>query len=240
MTLPERVAEVRGRIERAAASAGRDASEVRLIAVSKTWPADAVRAAARAGITDFGENKAQELTAKLELVGDVGQWHFVGALQTNKARVVVGRVVLIHSVDRMEIAEAISRRAERSGLVQPVLVQVNTAREPSKHGVDPDEAMALAGRVAGLQGIELRGLMTIPPFAPDPELSRPWFGRLAALGAQVGNRVPGACELSMGMTRDFEIAIQEGATMVRIGEAVFGARDATAGKGSIPVSKKGR
>lgn len=223
MTIHDRVAEVRSRIAEAAASAGRDPDRIRLIAVSKNWPADAVRAAADAGITDFGENKAQELAHKLKLVGDLGKWHFVGALQTNKARVVVGRVELVHSVDRVEVAEAISRRAGRMGVTQPVLVQVNVAREPAKHGIDPREAVAFAERVAGLEGVRLCGLMTMPPFGPDPEESRRWFRKLAALGATLTDRV-GASELSMGMTRDFEIAIQEGATMVRIGEALFGER----------------
>lgn len=224
MTISDRVAEVRGRIERAAESVGRNASGVRLIAVSKTWPPEAVQAAAEAGITDFGENKAQELAYKLPIVGDLGTWHFVGALQTNKTRSVVGKVGLIHSVDRIEVAEAISRRAQRSELLQPVLVQVNVAREPAKHGVDPDEAMAFAERVAALEGVGLGGLMTMPPFGCDPESSRPWFKKLAGLGVMLGERLPGVPELSMGMSRDFEIAIQEGATMVRVGEAVFGAR----------------
>ncbi len=224
MTIHDRVGEVRGRIERAAASARRDPSGIRLIAVSKTWPAEAVREAAEAGITEFGENKAQELTHKLSAVGSLGAWHFVGALQTNKARSVVGRVALIHSVDRIEVAEAIARRAERSGLSQPVLVQVNVSREPAKHGVDPDEAVAFAGCVAALEGVDLRGLMTLPPFGREPELSRPWFRKLAELGALLADVLPGAPELSMGMSRDFEVAIQEGATMVRVGEAVFGAR----------------
>ena len=224
MTISDRVAEVRGRIHRAAVSAGRDPAAIRLIAVSKTWPPEAVRAAAEAGVTDFGENKAQELARKLAVAGHLGAWHFVGALQSNKARSVVGRVVLIHSIDRIEIAEAISRRAGGVGLAQAVLVQVNLAREPAKHGVDPDEAIAFAERVAELDGIDLRGLMTMTPFERDPEASRPWFGKLADLGAELGNRVPGAVELSMGMSRDFEIAIQEGATMVRVGEAVFGDR----------------
>lgn len=223
MTIQDRIAEVRARIAKAAASAGRDPDRVRLIAVSKTWPADAVRAAADAGVTDFGENKAQELAHKLKLVGDLGKWHFVGALQKNKVRLVVGRVELVHSVDRIEIAEAISRRAERLGVRQPVLVQVNVARESVKHGIDPHEAVAFAERVAGFRGVRLCGLMTMPPFGPDPEGSRPWFQQLAGLGATLNERV-GASELSMGMTRDFEVAIQEGATMVRIGEAVFGER----------------
>ena len=225
MTIRDRIADVRGRIGRAAVSAGRDPSDVRLIAVSKTQPPEAVRSAAEAGITDFGENKAQELVHKLPVVGDLGTWHFVGALQTNKTRSVVGRVALIHSVDRIEVAEAISRRAERSGLTQPVLVQVNAAREAAKHGVDPDEAMAFAERVAALEGLDLRGLMTMPPLGRDPESSRPWFQVLADLGARLGDRLSGAAELSMGMSRDFEVAVQEGATMVRVGEAVFGARN---------------
>ena len=224
MTIHDRVAEVQRRIERAAASAGRDASDVRLIAVSKTWPPEAIEEAAEAGITEFAENKAQELTHKLASVGRLGTWHFVGALQTNKVRSVVGRVGLIHSVDRVEVGEAIARRADRSGLSQPVLVQVNVAREQAKHGVDPREAVAFAERIAGLDGVDVRGLMTLPPFGREPEMSRPWFRDLAGLGVLLADVLPGASELSMGMSRDFEVAIQEGATMVRVGEAVFGAR----------------
>ncbi len=224
MTLEERIAEVRERIGAAARRAGRDPSEISLVAVSKMFPVSAIAAAADAGVTDFGENRAQDLAHKAALVGDRVHWHFVGALQRNKVRTVVGTAGLIHSVDRLEVARAISRRAEAIGTIQRVLIEVNVSGEASKAGVEPAGTRKLSEDVAALDGVELRGLMTIPPRTEDPEASRPYFERLADLRESALLSPAAASELSMGMTGDFEVAVETGATIVRIGEAIFGPR----------------
>lgn len=224
MTVAERLAAVRTRIADAASRAGRDPNEITLVAVSKTFGPDAIIEGLEAGILDFGENRAQELRQKVAVLGDRVRWHFVGHLQTNKARHVVTSVVLVQSVDRFGLAEAIARRARSAGTAQPVLIQVNVAGERSKEGAEPEQATALAEKVAALDGIEVKGLMTMPPYPSDPEDSRPHYARMRELLDVVARVVPGATELSMGMSRDFEVAIEEGATLVRVGEAIFGPR----------------
>jgi len=224
MTVVERLKAVRTSIEDAARRSGRSPSDVTLVAVSKTWPADVALEAISAGVTDLGENRAQEFKEKVALLEGRARWHFIGPLQTNKVRQVVGACDLIHSVDRLGLAEAIDRRASRLGLVQDVLIEVNVALDPSKHGIEPAKAIALAGEAAVMAGVRVRGLMTMPPYPDDPEESRPYYKELAALSRQLLAELPEAAELSMGMTRDFEIAIEEGATLVRIGTAIFGPR----------------
>ena len=224
MTIAERWAEVQQRAAAAAERSGRDPSQVIVIAVAKTFPADAVAEVAEAGAVHVGENRAQELRDKMAVLGDRVRWHFVGHLQTNKVRNVAGRVELVHSVDRFGLGEAIARRAAVIGAVQGVLIEVNLGGERSKTGVEPPRAAALAEEVDALDGIAVRGLMAIPPASPDPEQTRTYFKELAALRDEVVGRVPGAAGLSMGMTRDFEVAIEEGATWVRVGEAIFGPR----------------
>jgi PLP dependent protein len=217
-------ADVRARIVAAAQRRGRDGAEVTLVAVSKTFTADVVDAAVRAGVTDLGENRAQELKEKVSVVGARARWHFVGHLQTNKVRYVVGNAALVHSVDRFGLAEAVARRARTMGIVQDVLIEVNVSGEATKQGVEPARAVALAEEVDDLDGLAVKGLMTMAPFAEDPEDARPFFAELAGIGALAAARVPGATELSMGMSRDFEVAVEEGATIVRVGEAIFGPR----------------
>lgn len=224
VTIPDRWAEVVTRVERAAERSGRDPADVVVIAVAKTFPADAVAEAIAAGATDIGENRAQELRDKMAVLGDRARWHFVGPLQTNKVRTLAGRVALVHSVDRFGLGEAIARRAAGIGTTQDVLIEVNLGGESSKAGVEPPRAVALAAEVDSLDGIAVRGLMAIPPSAPDPEQTRTYFKELAALRDEVVEGVPTATGLSMGMTRDFEVAIEEGATWVRVGEAIFGPR----------------
>ena len=224
MTIAERWAEVVARAERAATRAGRDPSDVTVIAVAKTFPADAVAAVLEAGATDIGENRAQELRDKMSVLGDRPRWHFVGHLQTNKVRGLAGRVALVHSVDRFGLGEAIARRAAGIGSTQDVLIEVNLGGEASKAGVEPPRAAALAEEVDGLEGVSVKGLMAIPPASPDPEQTRTYFKELATLRDEVAKKVPTATGLSMGMTRDFEVAIEEGATWVRVGEAIFGPR----------------
>jgi len=187
--------------------------------------ADRVREALAAGQTLFGENRVQEALAKIEATGSGAQWHLVGHLQKNKARQAAGVFTLIHSVDSAELAAEIDRRAASRGILQPVLVQANLAGEASKAGANEDHLWPLIAAVAALPHLQLEGLMTIPPPVEDASLSRPWFRRLRELrdlaAERLGRPVP---ELSMGMTDDFEVAIEEGATLVRIGRAIFGER----------------
>jgi PLP dependent protein len=223
-SLADALGRVRERVAAAAERAGRSAGEVTLVAVSKTFPIHVLKMALDAGATDLGENRAQELKEKVAALGNAARWHFVGPLQTNKVRVVVGAAALIHSVDRVELAEAISRRAVAMELVQDVLIEVNLSGEANKHGTKPVDALGLARSAQALDGIRVRGLMTMAPFSDDPEISRPYFSELARLRDEVATECPGATELSMGMSRDFEVGIEEGATIVRVGEAIFGAR----------------
>jgi PLP dependent protein len=218
------IARVRERIGAAARRSGRVPEDVTLVAVSKAFGADACRAAVAAGITDLGENRAQELKEKVAVLDDLARWHFVGYLQTNKVRSVVGSAALIHSIDRLQLAEAIAKRASDLGIVQDVLVEVNVSGEAAKHGIQPAAAPGLVSNVIALDGVEVRGLMTMTPLPAAAEESRPYFKELAEVLEDVRKVAPGAVHLSMGTTRDFEIAIEEGATLVRVGEAIFGSR----------------
>lgn len=224
----ERLDEVRARIAEAALGSGRDPSTVRLVVVTKEVPPERIREAIEAGATDLGENRAQELAAKMEALGGASplhRWHFIGTLQRNKVRLVGGRVALIHSVDSAELGRTIAERAAADGAVQDLLVEINVSGEPSKHGVAPSEAWGLVASLAGLPGIRLKGLMTIAP--PGPGIAaRAAFAGLRELRDQLRGELGGGTldELSMGMTSDFEVAIEEGATIVRVGTAIFGPR----------------
>ena len=208
---------VRERIAAACARAGRDPATVHLVAVSKTKPIELVRAAQAAGQRIFAENYAQELREKADALPAV-EWHFVGALQTNKAKLVVGRAALVHTCDRLALAQELSKRAKAASLTQRVLVEVNVGREPQKAGALPDDVPALLEQVRALPNLSCEGLMCIPPAEGDP---RPHFRALKQLAQGLGLR-----ELSMGMTADYETAIEEGATLVRVGTAIFGERAA--------------
>ena len=219
----ERYESVRCRVGDAADAVGRDASEVTIVAVAKTVGPAEVRAAAAAGVEDFGENRVQEFVAKHGLFPQA-RWHFIGTLQSNKVQHVVGRAHLIHSVDSLRLLERIDRVAGAMGVVQPVLLQVNVASEESKHGMAPDEIEDVLRGAAAFPGVLVRGLMTIAPYG-RPESVRWVFRELRnqfeSLAAMRFNGVE-LTELSMGMTNDFGVAIEEGATIVRIGRAVFG------------------
>ncbi len=230
-TLAGRVAALRERIERAALRGGRRPESVTLVAASKTQPAEAVRAALAAGVTIFGENRVQEADAKIPLVGG-GTWHMIGRLQRNKARRAVELFAVVHSLDSLRLGEALDRAGRERGHPVPVLVEVNLGGEESKGGFAPDALDAALEVLAGATGLEVRGFMTVPPPADDPAASRPHFRTLARLleAARAAGRVPAtAVELSMGMSDDFEVGIEEGATMVRIGTALFGPRAYPAG-----------
>jgi len=213
---------VRQRVERAAERAGRSPADVTIVAVSKSFPPEAIEEAAAAGIVHVGENRVQEAATKFPgLRGLRLTWHLVGHLQTNKAKTALELFDIIHSVDSLHLAETLSHRAQ-TGVAQrplPVLLEVNVAGEASKFGFPPGEVAAAAQAVARLPHLDLRGLMTIAPFVSDPETVRPVFRHLRRLRDALG-----LAELSMGMTDDFEVAIEEGATLVRIGRAIFGER----------------
>lgn len=227
----------RKRIAEAARRAGRDPADVRLIAVSKTQPAEALRAAYRAGQRDFGENYVQELTAKAAALADLPdlRFHLIGHLQRNKARSVAGLVSAVHSTDSLRLAQELGKRAAAAGVPPqrrwrpddderlPVLAEVNVAGEPGKSGCRPEELEDLLSAIEAEPALRLAGLMTVPPYSDDPELARPHFERLAALRTAQGGeeRLP---ELSIGMSHDVEVAIACGATCVRIGTALFGPR----------------
>jgi pyridoxal phosphate enzyme (YggS family) len=218
--------EVQARISAACHRAGRDPRQVTLVAVSKTVPAPRVREMLEAGQRVFGENRVQEALAKMSEVGPPARWHLVGHLQRNKARHAVGSFELIHSVDDLDLAREIDRRAAAAGVVQAVLVEVNVAGEGTKHGVAPAALAALLERMAGLPALDLQGLMAIPPPVEDPARARPWFASLAKLREEAARRLGAALpHLSMGMSDDFEVAVEEGATLVRIGRALFGERE---------------
>jgi len=228
--LERRLEELRLRIARAAQAVDRDPRGVRLVAVTKTHPVDVVRAAVAVGLEDLGENRVDELLAKHDAVE--ARWHLVGQLQRNKVRAVVGRVALIHSVDRVPLIDAIGRRAVEAGLVQDALIQVNVGDDPAKGGCSLTDAGELVSYAARTPGIRVTGLMTVPPLpgadvAPD-EAARPIFRRLREERDALRARFPELVELSMGMSDDLESAVQEGATMVRIGSALFGSREEVA------------
>lgn len=225
--IADNLAAVQERIRQAAKRTGRDPAAVRLVAVSKTRPAEDIVLAAQAGQRLFGENYVQELVAKAVAVQQPVEWHVIGHLQSNKVRQLAGLVTMIHSVDRLSLAEEISRQWARLGSSCAILVQVNLAQEATKSGASTDEALALVRQVAALPHLRVRGLMTMPPFFDDPEGARPYFRQLRLLAEQVeAAAIPGVemAELSMGMSGDFEVAIEEGATLVRVGTAIFGER----------------
>ena len=221
---PSRLARVNNLIAAAAQKAGRAPEGIELVAVTKTQPVEIIQEALRAGVTRFGENKVQEARAKIDQLGR-GVWHLIGHLQANKARDAVRLFDSIDSVDRLDLATEINHRADALGKTQNVLLQVNVAGESTKFGCAPDAARALAEAINALPRLCLRGLMPIAPFSPEPEKSRPCFAALRALRSQIetgsGLRLP---VLSMGMSGDFAVAIEEGSTSVRIGTALFGER----------------
>lgn len=227
MPIAKRLEDVFKRIGSAANAAGRNCGSIRLVAVSKTYPASAVSEAYQAGQRVFGENYVQELVAKAAEISEPVEWHFIGHLQSNKVRQIAGLVSMIHSVDRLSLAEEISRQWGKLGKICDILVQVNISGESTKSGMTEDGAVGLVKDIAALPNIRIVGLMTMPPFFDEPDLARPYFAELKRLSvkiAKMGLQGVGMGELSMGMSGDFEAAIQEGATLVRVGTAIFGER----------------
>ena len=220
---------VRSRIEAAAGRAGRSPSEITLVAVSKTFGIDHVRAAFAAGQRDFGENKVQEGLEKIGAASDIRdvRWHLIGHLQSNKARKAAGAFAWIHSVDSRDLLKRLDAAAAEQGTAPDVLVQADLAGEATKFGAPGGEVEAIVGDALGARAVRLAGLMLIPPWSADPEATRPWFVRLRQLRERlVASGIPAASlrHLSMGMSHDFEAAVEEGATIVRVGTAIFGAR----------------
>jgi pyridoxal phosphate enzyme (YggS family) len=228
LSISDRLTAIRDRMAVAARSAGRDPSSVRLIAVSKTFPIDAVREAYQAGQRDFGENRVQEALQKIASSADLLiRWHLLGHLQTNKARKAAPAFAMIQSVDSVDLLEKLDRAAEESGHTPELLIQVDLAGETTKFGVPPTEVPRLFEAAAAARAARVIGLMTLPPVPETPEAARPYFRRLRDLRDEwlaAGVPAPMLHELSMGMSGDFEVAIQEGATMVRVGTAIFGSR----------------
>lgn len=225
MALQARFEAIRERIARAAARADRDPGEITLVAVTKTLPEEAVRAAHRLGIRDFGENRVQELIAKKGALSDIEiRWHLIGHLQSNKVRQVYREVVLIHSVDSLHLAERIDEIASAEGPPVEALLQVNTSGEATKFGVRPEEARAIAEGIHRLSSVRLRGLMTLGPLTEDEAAIRESFRILRRSRDEMRDLLTPDTILSMGMSGDFEIAIEEGATHVRVGTALFGPR----------------
>jgi pyridoxal phosphate enzyme (YggS family) len=224
-----RLARIRAQIETAALKCGRLPQDVTLIAISKTHPASLVRTAIELGATDVGENRVQEAEQKINEVGrNAVRWHLVGHLQANKARRAVQLFDVIHSLDSLELARRLDRLCDEEGRANlPVLIQVDLGHEEAKSGIDESQISGLVDSLKGLERVQLVGMMTLPPFFDDPEQARPFFRRLRGLRDELASKGAfgeGKGELSMGMTNDFEVAIDEGATMVRVGTAIFGQR----------------
>jgi PLP dependent protein len=226
--IPQRLARIRERIADAAGRAGRNPSDVRLIAVSKTHPIDAIRAAADAGQLDFGENKVQEALQKIAQSTDTRlRWHLIGHLQSNKARKAAQVAGSIHAIDSIELLNRVDQAAREAERTVDVLIQVDLALEDTKHGAPVEAIPALVQAAAACSAARLTGLMLLPPLADNPDDARPWFQRLRGLRDELiatGAPADRLRELSMGMSHDFEVAIEEGATMVRVGTAIFGER----------------
>jgi hypothetical protein len=228
MDLAANLARIRAAIAAACARCDRDPANVRLVAVSKTHPAALVEEAYHAGQSCFGESYVQEFLTKAELVKVPVTWHFIGHLQSNKVKSLPGRVAMIHSVDRLSLAEEIDRQWGKVGARAEVLIEVNLGGEASKAGVAEAALLPLLRRMAQLPHLAIRGLMTLPPYLAEPAEVRPYFRRLRELARQLDAlALPGVsmAELSMGMSHDFTVAIEEGATLVRIGTAIFGERE---------------
>ncbi len=227
MPIADNIKTVMDRIASAAKRAGRDPASVRLVVVTKTIDPGRIKEAVEAGATILGENRVQEAKEKIEKLGSIASWHLIGHLQANKVRHAVKLFDLIHSVDTLELAAEIDKQAARSGKVQNVLVEVNIAGEASKAGMAVKKAAGLVREIAKFRNIAVQGLMTIPPLPEKAEDSRPYFCVLRELAeSMTGENIPNAAmkELSMGMSGDFEVAIEEGATMVRVGTSIFGER----------------
>lgn len=226
--LKDNLKTVEEHVQEACKRAGRSREEVTLIAVSKTKPVEMLQEIYREGVRDFGENKVQELCDKIEQLPSDIRWHMIGHLQRNKVKYIVGKVALIHSVDTYRLAEEINIQAKKRGIIVPILVEVNIAGEKTKFGTTAEDAMLLVEEISKLENVRIKGLMTIAPFVENPEDNRLYFRKIKQLSVDITNKNIDNVSmeiLSMGMTGDYEVAIEEGATMVRVGTGIFGARN---------------
>ena len=226
--IKENLRNVEERVAQACLRSGRKREDVTLIAVSKTKPVSMIEEVLEEGVLDFGENKPQELKEKYEVLPENIRWHMIGHLQRNKIKYIIDKACLIHSVDSERLAQAISDKAGRRGIMMPVLVEVNIAKEESKDGIFEENAEEFIKNISKLPNIHVEGLMTIAPFVENPEENREYFKKLRKLYVDIKSKNidnVNMCNLSMGMTGDFEVAIEEGATMVRVGTGIFGDRD---------------
>ncbi len=225
--IEKNIVSIRERIAGAALRSGRDPRNVRLMAVTKTVDDDRIAEAMEIGVDIIGENYIQEARRKIEMLGKSIEWHMIGHLQSNKAKYAVQFIDMIHSIDRIALAKEIDRRAKGADRTMKVLIEVNLSGEESKRGIVKEEILPLVQAIAPLSNLSIQGLMTMPPWSSDPEDSRPYFSELRALSARVAEaHIDGVFmnELSMGMSGDYEVAVEEGATIVRIGRAIFGER----------------
>jgi len=220
----ENLLRVTERIEKATRRAGRSPGEIKLVAVSKTVDAGRIREAIEAGVSILGENYVQEAQKKIEEIGKPVPWHFIGHLQSNKAKVAVRLFDAVHCVDSLPLAEDLNRRAQQADRKMPVMIEVNLSGETTKFGTEEEKVMTLAQAILKLDHLSLDGLMTMPPYFDDPGMSRPYFVQLRALKERLAAGGIPLKDLSMGMSNDFEVAIEEGATYVRVGTAIFGER----------------
>ena len=228
MDLQENLQQVEANICKACENAGRKRSDVTLIAVSKTKPIEMLQTVYDLGARDFGENKVQEMCEKMEVLPKNIRWHMIGHLQRNKVKYIVGKVELIHSVDTYRLAEEINIQAKKQNVIVPILVEVNIAHEESKFGISAEDAILLVEEISKLENIRIKGLMTIAPYVENPEDNRLYFRKIKQLSVDITNKnIDNVFMeiLSMGMTGDYEVAIEEGATMVRVGTGIFGERN---------------
>ena len=228
MSITENLSIVENKIAAACKRAGRERDEVKLIAVSKTQPVEAIREAIEYGINSFGENRVQELREKTEIIKDNLDWHLIGHLQTNKVKYVVGKVSLIHSLENIRLAEALDKEAAKLGITVDVLAEINVAKEASKFGVNPEDAENFIREVSKFPNINIKGLMTVAPYTDISEENRKYFRQLKKIMVDLNSKNihnVSMSVLSMGMTGDYEVAIEEGATLVRVGTGIFGSRN---------------
>lgn len=224
----DQLQEVRNRIKEAAQKVGRNEKDITLIAVSKTYPVSAIEEAIKEGCHDFGENQVQELASKIETVSQDVNWHLIGHLQTNKVKYIIGKVALIHSVDSLKLAREIEKQSAKKGCITNILVEVNVAEEDSKYGFKVDEVLEVMKQLNTMSHLKIQGLMTVAPFVEDAEENRTIFRKLYELSVDIQNQKLDNIStnvLSMGMSNDYQIAIEEGATLIRVGTAIFGNRD---------------
>ena len=222
--IKENLLRVMERIGTAARKTGRDPEEIKLVAVSKTVETDRIKEAIEGGVTILGENYVQEAQKKIEEIGRPVSWHFIGHLQSNKAKYAIRLFDMIHSLDSISLAEELNRKAEQADRMMTVMIEVNLSKEATKFGTDEEMVLNFAKRIQNLKHLSLEGLMTMPPYFDSPEMSRPYYIALRELKERMAKEGVSMKELSMGMSNDFEIAIEEGATFVRVGTAIFGPR----------------